>query len=192
MYEKSYSTTKTMRARKTRKDYENKAPCLVETVINAFEESDTEIEDDLPNVRPPFKVEELIKIALVQSNGVMELTEEEIILEIDRLFIYYRNMKEFENLRQLYIDKLTLSLSNSFEKVTKSKECVKWTSTGTSRFFSYSSLARMAIFFSNNPLTLAQIVEYIEDKFAWFDFSKDEVWLEGIEKALEEKDYFCS
>ena len=190
MYEKSYSTTRGMRAIKTRTSEQFRTPCLVDTVIGAFEESDTETEDDSPNLRPPFQFEELIRIALVQPNGVLELTEEEILSELDSLFIYYRNMKEFDNLRQLYIDKIRAVLRKSFDILTESKNCIKWTTTTTSQFFSYSTLARISIFFSDNPLTFAQIVEYIEERFPWFDFSKDEVWLEGIEKSLQEKDYF--
>ena len=97
-------------------------------------------------------------------------------------------MKEFDNLRQLYIDKIRAVLRKSFDILTESENCIKWTKTTTSQFFSYSTLARISIFFSDNPLTFAQIVEYIEDRFPWFDFSKDEVWLEGIEKSLQEKD----
>ena len=124
MYKKSYSTTRRMRAIKTRNSEQFRTPCLVDTIIEAFEESDTDNEDDSPNLRPPFQFEELIRIALVQPNGVLELTEEEILSELDSLFTYYRNMKEFDNLRQLYIDKIRAVLRKSFDILTESKNCI--------------------------------------------------------------------
>ena len=118
------------------------------------------------------------------------MSEEEIISKIDDLFPYYQNMKEFDNLRKFYLDKINSVLEQSFKKVSTNKNSTLWMTLIKSEFFSYSALARISIFFSNKPLTFYQILEHIHDMFDWFDFSKDELWVDGIQAALLKKEYF--
>ena len=69
MYGKPYSTTRTMRASKNSKDSATRNTVLsnlVDTVIDAFDETDSEVDDDEQELRPPFTYKELIRIALIQ------------------------------------------------------------------------------------------------------------------------------
>ena len=195
MYSKTYSTTRRMRTSKLEKHAEENNDSfddLVDKVIDAFDENVPEIDENEPELRlrPPFNYEELIKLALVQSNGVQEMFEEEIIAEIDEMFPYYRNMKEFENFRKLHNDFIDKELEHSFEQTDQSEGQIKWRVRKKQAFFSYSCLARISIFFSRKSLTFYQVLEHIHDKFLWFDFSKDECWVDGVQKALNEKKYF--
>ena len=129
MYCKSYSTTRSMRASKNTQDKTHTniekhvtLDNLVDDVIDAFGETDSEIDEDEQELRPPFKFTELIKIALIQSVGVVEMTEEEIISEIDVLFPYYQKMKEFDNVRKMYIDTIHKVLEETFENIATVRE----------------------------------------------------------------------
>ena len=139
MYSKPYSTTGCMRASK---NSQNNVPVLhnvVDTVIDSFEGMDSEEEQDEQELRPPFTYKELMRIALIQTKGAAEMSEEEIISKIDDLFPYYQNMKEFDNLRKFFLDKISSVLEESFEKVTKNKNSILWTTLFKSEFFSYSA-----------------------------------------------------
>ena len=121
MYSKPYSTTRSMRASKKSQEDPTVLNNLFDTVIDAFEGTDSEVNEDEQELRPPFTYKELIRIALIQPKGVADMSEEEIISKLDDLFPYYQNMKEFDNLRKFYLDKINSVLEQSFKKVSKNK-----------------------------------------------------------------------
>ena len=86
MYSKPYSTTRSMRASKNSQNNVTVLHNLVDTVIDAFEGTDSEVEEGEQELRPPFTNKELIRIALIQPKGDTEMSEKEIISKIDDRF----------------------------------------------------------------------------------------------------------
>ena len=114
----NFKMYRSMRASKKSQEDPTVLNNLFDTVIDAFEGTDSEVNEDEQELRPPFTYKELIRIALIQPKGVADMSEEEIISKIDDLFPYYQNMKEFDNLRTFFLDKISSVLEESFEKVT--------------------------------------------------------------------------